>query len=208
LVSQTTSAHTKPTLSQGIVTEIGNGQYNVEYIVRSGEKYDIYVTFDGESIPGSSFELNVISDIPNSLFTIATGDGIKTSVKNTESIFVIQTSDIYGNIIKNNTMNENFNIYLTTTEKRELNMTSILFDIINNFDGTYTISYIAPSLSNYYLHIDMNEESIRNSPYMISSLDPIVMNQSIRVAFWVLVSICIVIVLILGILTIICKNNP
>lgn len=152
-------------LERGIVTEIGDGAYNVSYTLRYGIIYQVYVWYEEIDVPGSPFTLQLQPAEPTNQFSIITGSGSSKAVKQQIANITVRLFDEFGNaaVPSSNTMN------LLIVRPEPFSSSSILLpSIINNNDGSLTVFYAAPNENLFLLHCIYNGRELQSSPLRIT----------------------------------------
>jgi hypothetical protein len=119
----------------GDVTELGNGVYNVTYTVIYGSLYSLFVRLDDIDVPGSPFQVTVIPRSADGSTSRALGRGLQAAVRDEVSSFIVQSYDEFENTRYNSTVDE---VSLIQVWPSSLQPT-----IINNGNGSFTVTYIA-----------------------------------------------------------------
>lgn len=81
----------------GLVSEVGNGTYTVEYAVTSAGLYYIGVSLGGTHVSGSPFTMQAFPAAARSSHTLAFGEGIAVATAGNLTEFFILAKDTYGN---------------------------------------------------------------------------------------------------------------
>ena len=74
-----------------------------------------------------------------------------------------------------------------TTAPSAVNQTRITLDtiVIDNHDGTYTVTYTAPDLASYSLYVLVSTVAVPSGPFAVTALDPLDVPNSIQLALLV-----------------------
>eukprot|EP01126_Amoeba_proteus_P065103 TRINITY_DN91_c0_g2_i9.p1 TRINITY_DN91_c0_g2~~TRINITY_DN91_c0_g2_i9.p1 ORF type:complete len:1998 (+),score=378.84 TRINITY_DN91_c0_g2_i9:471-5996(+) len=150
------------------------GLYAVRYFPDEFGTHLVHATIDGKHLPSkdlttgeasnifSPFEVNV-QGIP-SLLSEAQGPGIQTSCIEDDCHFVITTKNKDGKKI--NTGGHKFSFHVKGPDQQELSTKQIK----DNNDGTYSCEYVPQQLGYHSVHVLLNNDELRQSPYRVEVL--------------------------------------
>lgn len=228
----TLASHHIISIESGLITELGNGLYNVSYSVSFGDKYSIFVELDGISVPSSPFTLHLLPDQPTSAIILSTNEQLTITAKQLQAAITIQLLDQYGNTVKQNYTHTSIQIALSIlpVDSKYVSQPkdwlpignssdtatayarpSWPITITNHYNGSYTLTYIAPELAEYYLFLTMNDVEVKmtdhSQPFLVHALNRIELSHAIRIAFWVVCSLGIVIIVAAAIVVIVYRNE-
>jgi hypothetical protein len=133
----------------GTVIDNADGTYSVTYRVTRSGQYQIGVLMGVENIDGSPFELDVVPAQISAEKCVATGDGLAgmTAGDFNGGKFVITAHDHYGN--RRRKGGDFFTILVQGLE----NGYAMTGDVIDNDDGTYSVSYLVTVIGAYDVQV-------------------------------------------------------
>eukprot|EP00698_Gefionella_okellyi_P019273 TRINITY_DN5888_c0_g1_i1.p1 TRINITY_DN5888_c0_g1~~TRINITY_DN5888_c0_g1_i1.p1 ORF type:complete len:5059 (-),score=1335.09 TRINITY_DN5888_c0_g1_i1:98-15274(-) len=153
-----------PLSVRGLVEDVSNGTYTVQYKITQGGKYAIYVRLHGEQIVGSPFYVDVKpseTDAGNCVLNHARGTTF--SVADGYN-FEIIANDSYGN--RRNTGGDAFEVALRAEDGK-----SILEDVIkDNGDGSYLASIPVQRAGLHVVSVSMGGRLVKGAPFSIVGL--------------------------------------
>lgn len=141
------------------ITNPDSGRMKIEYTPKDVGIHSFSIIMNNQEIPGSPFKVNVSEYIkPKSAPQKSYAQGISSTYKiGNEARFLVYVVDEDSQIIENG--NENIQVKITGKEEIES-------QIINNGDGSYTITFLLASEEEYSIDIRVDGIPIMNSPFL------------------------------------------
>ncbi|XP_072567273.1 filamin-C-like [Paramormyrops kingsleyae] len=131
------------------VREVGDGVYECEYYPVVPGKYTVAITWGGQAIPRSPFEV-VVSEAAKSQKVRAWGPGLETGMVGKSADFVVEAIGIeVGNL--------GFSIEGPSQAKIECD---------DKGDGSWDVRYWPTEPGDYAVHVICDNEDIKDSPFM------------------------------------------
>ena len=155
------------------VTDLGNGQYLVSYMLTKSGAYNITLSFDGQPAGASPFYPLAVN--PNVAFGATTTpvDSVPSSALASEKkTFAIQAKDKYGNPVQ--VGGATVTATLSPVDSRDSTSSA------DELTGVYTLSYTTFKAQRYDLAVTLNGQGISGSPFPINT-DPAEINPSLSV---------------------------
>lgn len=121
--------------------------------------YTIHCMWAGENIPGSPFRLPVEDKLTAQMVT-ARGDGLREVYAMREAVFNVSAKkpDLFDNgTLKMTVVGESGFLGLA---------------VADNQDGTYTVTYMAPTAGEYTVSVFLNGDDIPGSPFKVTAYLP------------------------------------
>jgi filamin len=139
------------------IVDNGDGTYLIDYVVSEPGEYQIDISLHGSPIKDSPFTPLIKPDVdPSKCF--AEGPGLSAAVDNETATFTIFARD--GDDLPKTEGGDPF--------KLEFNGPApVSFDLMDNNDGTYTVTYDPNVAGDYDINISLEGSPIKNAPYHI-----------------------------------------
>jgi len=149
------------------VVDNRDGTYSCTYVPRTAAKTKLEVAvktemYGTENIHGAPFTIDVNPGSASATFTEASGPGTKGAVAGETAPITVTTKDEFGNLL----LDGGAPISATLTNLEDQSTLSV--DVLDNNDGTYNLSYIPQTAGNYQLDVKLGEESIKDTPLVVS----------------------------------------
>jgi filamin len=131
----------------------------VKYIPKKAGKYNISVLLDGDDLKNSPFNVvvNPEKEMADVNKTLVDGPGLTDARQFVPNIIKITAKNKDGKIRKGN---DDFDISVDGPDSTKTN-------IINNEDGTYTITYLPNGSGKHKINIKANDEPLKGSPFIV-----------------------------------------
>ena len=162
-----------------VVTDLQNGTYGAEYVVKRAGAYLIEVKLGGVHVMGSPFQVSVLAGKTSARASTAQGAGLRTSVAGTPSSFEVIARDDFGNL--RSVCGDDFEVTLSGPET--LKGGSHVHGIVSeNGNGTYVVEYAVTSAGLYYIAVTLSGRHISGSPFSMQTM-PAAARSSHSLAF-------------------------
>ena len=135
----------------------GEGVYTIRLDPKETGNYDVVVKWAGDHIPGSPFKLTASAGLSTGTIT-ASGSGLSRAFSQMPTAFQLITPEA-GLLEKND---------LTVTIDGALRGKAAEVEVQDEGDGSYTVSYMAPSNGAYLASVKYRGKHIPNSPFKIT----------------------------------------
>jgi hypothetical protein len=138
-----------------------DGTYLANYTVTISGSYTLEILYNGSSIKDSPFTVNVSAGEANAARAVAKGEGLSSVTVGGTGSFIVKTFDEFRNII----ISESLIIKSSLT----VDGNAIEGTVVNNNDGSYNVSYSAPSkVGTYPLKVTCNGTDIKGSEFSVN----------------------------------------
>jgi filamin len=139
-------------------TDNGNGTYDVVYQVETPGDYKIDVTLHDSPIKDSPFHPHIKWSVdPNRSY--AEGEGIKELWDNKPTGFTIHAIDYDGNHRKDG--GDPFVVKISSPNE------TINANVVDNNDGTYSVTYAAQKTGPVTIEVTLDEQPIKDAPFRL-----------------------------------------
>lgn len=156
-------------LYKGAFSEIGDGVYNASFTAFSGSVVDVYVLLDGVNIPGSPLSVSLRPLAVGSAFFSRVDvdqEGLLRAVKGERARLLLRVRDEYGNIMVSGGQVSELSLYTFASVPLVDESTTVddllsaggrmaLDEVVDNGDGTYTMTYWARSSAEFYVVVTL-----------------------------------------------------
>jgi filamin len=140
------------------ITDNNDGTYDVVYQVDQPGDYKIDVSLHDEPIKDSPFHPHIkASGAPGRSY--AEGPGLEHPKDNEPAVFTIHSVDKDGKPRTDG--GDPFKVDISGTEKLEP-------EIVDNDDGTYTVTYHPDKPGPYVVKVTLDDENIKDSPFKVN----------------------------------------
>eukprot|EP00698_Gefionella_okellyi_P016092 TRINITY_DN457_c0_g1_i1.p1 TRINITY_DN457_c0_g1~~TRINITY_DN457_c0_g1_i1.p1 ORF type:complete len:4209 (-),score=1181.95 TRINITY_DN457_c0_g1_i1:57-12683(-) len=157
---------------RGSITDHKDGTYFVQYFTNVAGLYNLHVSLQGKPVGGSPFELLVQPTPTYAPSCTAGGTGLSHGIiVNSTAKLAIQARDKLGN--ERIGGGDTFLVKLTGAA-------TINASVEDNDNGTYTVSFVPPTVGDYKMSITFNQKDIQGSPFTVSAL-PDVESQALKI---------------------------
>lgn len=134
-----------------------DGTYSVVYVPKKFGDYTVDVTLHGDGIKNNPFKVP-IRPSPSAANTWAEGPGLDEAWDNEPAFFTIHAVDEDGNPIEHG--GDTFDVKINGPEDVET-------EIVDNGDGTYSVSYYPQEPGDYTIAVTHEGKNIKDSPFKV-----------------------------------------
>ena len=164
-----------------LVTDLLNGTYSAEYLVKQSGAYLVRAQLGGVHIMGSPFQATVLAGRTSARASSALGAGLRTAIAGQPASFTIVARDEYGNA--RSICGDQFVVSLSGTERDRIpGSTSVRGVVSESGNGTYLVEYTVTSAGLYHIAVTLDERHVEGSPFGMQAF-PSVARASHTTAF-------------------------
>jgi len=150
------------------ITDNGDGTYIGRYTPSTAKDLKLAVEvhtqhFGKGHAHSSPFTVHVAPGAPSAANTVAFGPGTETATAGLPALITVETKDDFGNKLLQGGADINGTLSLDGSDP-------ITLSVVDNGDGTYSLSYTPEKTGNYVININLGDTPISNSPIDISIL--------------------------------------
>eukprot|EP01114_Cavostelium_apophysatum_P000803 TRINITY_DN1070_c0_g1_i1.p1 TRINITY_DN1070_c0_g1~~TRINITY_DN1070_c0_g1_i1.p1 ORF type:complete len:828 (-),score=228.18 TRINITY_DN1070_c0_g1_i1:37-2520(-) len=137
------------------------GYYQFKYNVTLTNTYEMSVTINNTQISGSPYQVSVSPNVPFAAASFAKGTGLSAATTSIETNFVIYAKDQFNNTIPSG-------VPFVVELNGKTNKQYVKANVVDNKDGTYSVSYTLKKKGEYSLSVKLNNANIMNSPFTVN----------------------------------------
>uniref|UniRef100_A0A6B2KZD0 Calponin-homology (CH) domain-containing protein n=1 Tax=Arcella intermedia TaxID=1963864 RepID=A0A6B2KZD0_9EUKA len=147
------------------VVDNADGTYSCSYQTENASDLKLHIyaktdAFGTGPIANSPYSVKVGPGMASAINTIATGEGLTQAVSGLESTFTVISYDKYGNKVS-------MGGSIIEGEITQQNL-SYPLKVVDNEDGTYTVSYTPLKSGAFDLNVKIGDMSIKGAPFTVS----------------------------------------
>jgi hypothetical protein len=144
----------------GLVSEVGNGTYVVEYAVTSAGLYYVAINLGGRHISGSPYSMQAMPAEARAVHSRAFGAGLAHTSAGNLTEFYISAKDTYGNE-EHASVAGNFSVRMAGPPGAG----HVAATVTDGLNGLYTATYTPRRAGSYSVEVLYNRLPIFGSPY-------------------------------------------
>jgi filamin len=143
------------------VVDNGDGTYDVTWTGTIRGEYNLHVTLKEEPIKGSPWRVLVNTGNPSAPKCTMSGTGLGGSPAGSVASLLIESNDHYGNVVTQG--GAPFEGSLISVDGKHAGQC----ELVDHEDGTYTLSYEAHIMGEYFLAVRLHGEHVHESPFVV-----------------------------------------
>jgi len=137
-----------------------DGTYRVTYTPTVQGNHTIEVTFKGNHIQKSPFQIYVNPSRPDPVKCRCYGPGLESAEAHTPAEFTIEAVNRLGDRIPNG----GHPFHVEVVDPYDVRTPA---NIVDNHDGTYTVSYNPTDPGDHIVHVSLGRDKVADSPYKV-----------------------------------------
>lgn len=153
------------TLVKGMITDLMNGTYSVQYVSTVAGWYNMSVRRGNADIIGSPFRVEIVPGITSAPLSMSTLDGLQEAIAGVQSTFKVMSRDLFGN--KKYVGGDNFTCEVSgpRMEGRKADKLDKV-EVKDDGNGNYTVAYVAKRTGEYKVAVFLDGIPISGSPFI------------------------------------------
>jgi len=148
------------------VVDNNDGTYTCTYTPHTASNSKLHVNvatqnFGTGPVAGAPFTVSVAPGSPSAATTEAYGPGTESADAGTPAIITVQTKDDYGNLLNTG------GAPISVTAVNQENGSELPVEVLDNRDGTYSLTYRPEVMGNYEINVALGNQPIKDMPLSV-----------------------------------------